>query len=266
MIKLSELSIYPLKSCAQISLNTAKLSPFGLELDRRWMLIDEQGVMLTQRSHARMCLIECRLNHAQLSMGQLSVSAPGMQPLDITLTENISKATVWKDTCNAYDCGDAASQWFTAFLNTPARLVYFPDDELRQVDLDYAQPGDITAFSDGFPYLLISQASLDDLNSRLDSPVEMSRFRPNLVVTGNEAFAEDQWKRIRIGTTEFSLVKPCSRCAIPGINPANAEKTAEPVKTLASYRLRENKILFGQNVIAHGSGVLEVGMPVEIIE
>jgi len=266
MIKLSQLSIYPLKSCAQIALNQARLSPFGLELDRRWMLIDEQGVMLTQRKHARMCLIESRLNHGQLSMGQLSVSAPGMQPLDITPGNKITQATVWDDTCNAYDCGDEASLWFSRFLNTPARLVYFPDDELRQVDLDYAQPGDITAFSDGFPYLLISQASLDDLNSRLESPVEMNRFRPNLVVAGNEAFAEDQWKRIRIGEIEFSLVKPCSRCTIPSINPATAEKTAEPVKTLASYRLRDKKIFFGQNVIAHGSGVLEVGMQVEILE
>jgi len=261
MISLSELTIYPLKSCGEIALNQAKLSPFGLELDRRWMLIDEYGVMLTQRKHARMCLIRCRLNN-----GQLSVNAPGMPSLDIQITDNITKATVWEDTCNAYDCGDAASNWFSTFLNTPAHLVYFPDDEQRQVDLNYARKGDITAFSDGFPYLLISQASLDDLNSRLQTAVEMNRFRPNLVITGNEAFAEDQWKHIRIGTIEFSLVKPCSRCTIPSINPANAEKTAEPVKTLASYRLRENKIFFGQNVIAHGSGLLEVGMPVEIIE
>ena len=158
------------------------------------------------------------------------------------------------------------SNWFSSFLNTPARLVYFPDDEQRQVDLDYAQAGDVTAFSDGFPYLLISQASLDDLNSRLQAPVEMNRFRTNLVVTGNKAFAEDQWKRMRIGNIEFELVKPCSRCTIPSIDPLTAAKTAEPVKTLASYRLRENKIFFGQNLIARGSGLLELGMPVEILE
>jgi len=261
MINLSELSIYPIKSCGEISLDQSTLSPFGLEFDRRWMLIDEQGIMLTQRKHARMCLI-----HSSLNNGQLTVNAPGMTALDIQATDKKTQATVWEDTCNAIDCGDAASHWFSTFLNTPARLVYFPEDELRQVDLDYAKPGDITAFSDGFPYLLISQASLDDLNNRLQIPVGMTRFRPNLVVTGNEAFAEDQWKRIRVGDIEFSLVKPCKRCSIPGINPATAEKTAEPVKTLASYRLRENKIFFGQNIIAHGSGILEVGMPVEIIE
>jgi len=261
MISLSELSIYPVKSCGEISLEQAKLSPFGLEFDRRWMLIDEQGIMLTQRKHARMCLI-----HSRLSNGQLTVNAPGMASLSIQTTDKKINATVWKDSCSAFDCGEDASNWFSTFLNTPARLVYFPDDELRQVDLDYAKPGDITAFSDGFPYLLISQASLDDLNSRLQTPVEMTRFRPNLVVTGSEAFAEDQWKRIRIGDIEFSLVKPCSRCTIPSINPATAEKTAEPVKTLASYRLRENKIFFGQNIIANSSGIVEVGMPVKVLE
>jgi len=261
MIKLSELSIYPVKSCGKISLEQAKLSSFGLEFDRRWMLVDEQGMMLTQRKHARMCLIQ-----SQLSNGELTVNAPGMASLIIQASDKKTKATVWEDTCSAFDCGDAASHWFSTFLNTPARLVYFPDDELRQVDLDYAKPGDITAFSDGFPYLLISQASLDDLNSRLQTPVEMTRFRPNLVVTGSEAFAEDQWKRIRIGDIEFSLVKPCSRCTIPSINPATAEKTAEPVKTLASYRLRENKIFFGQNIIANSNGMVEVGTPVEVLE
>jgi len=261
MINLSELSIYPVKSCGEISLDQAMLSPFGLEFDRRWMLIDKQGIMLTQRKHARMCLI-----HSSLSNGQLTMNAPGMAALDIHATDKKTQATVWEDTCSAFDCGDDASHWFSTFLNTAARLVYFPDDEQRQVDLDFAKPGDITAFSDGFPYLLISQASLDDLNSRLQTPVEMARFRPNLVVTGSDAFAEDQWKRIRIGNIEFSLVKPCSRCAIPSINPATAEKTAELLKTLASYRLRDKKIFFGQNVIAHSSGILEVGMPVEVLE
>ena len=261
MITLSELSIYPVKSCGQISLTEASLSPFGLHMDRRWMLIDEQGVMLTQRKFARMCLVQSHLNN-----NKLQVNAPGMNQLTIQATDNLVEATVWEDNCQAYDCGDEAANWFSEFLDTPARLVYFPDSEIRQVDLTYAQQGDTTAFSDGFPYLLISQASLDDLNKRLDSPVEMKRFRPNLVVSGNEAFAEDQWKRIRIGSIDFRIVKPCSRCVIPSINPSTAEKSAEPVKTLASYRMRDNKIFFGQNVIAEGTGRVEVGMPVEILE
>jgi len=262
MITLSELAIYPIKSTAQISLSSSQMGPFGLEMDRRWMLIDEKGFMLTQRKHPRMCLIESHLNNTQLT-----VSATGMQSLHIMPphSDNTIKATVWEDTCTSYDAGNTAAEWFTTFLKTPARLVYFPANEVRQVDLDYAQKGDITAFSDGFPYLLISQASLDDLNSRLNSAVEMKRFRPNIVVKGSKPFAEDNWKQIRIGDIVFNLVKACSRCIIPSINPDTAEKTADVLKALAAYRMRENKIYFGQNLIAEGTGKLEVGMEVEVI-
>ena len=230
MIRLSQLAIYPIKSTAQISLEKATIGPFGLELDRRWMLVDKAGVMLTQRSHSRMCLI-----NTSIKDGKLTLSAPEMQDLSIDRVPSSSKpliTMVWEDSCNAYDCGEQAETWFSEFLNTPARLVYFPDNEVRQVDLNYARQGDITAFSDGFPYLLISQASLDDLNNRLEQPVEMSRFRPNLVISGTEAYAEDNWKKIRIGDITFKLVKPCSRCVIP--NPQSAEKSAEPVRTLAT--------------------------------
>lgn len=262
MIRLSQLAIYPIKSTSQIALSKAQMGPFGLEQDRRWMLVDKNGVMLTQRKHPRMCLIK-----SSLEFSHLVISAPDMASITIPTVNSgrFIKTTVWDDTCNAYDCGNESSEWFSSFLNTPARLVYFPQDEVRQVDLTYANKGDITAFSDGFPYLLISQASLDDLNSRLALPVEMKRFRPNLVITGTEPFAEDNWKKIRIGDVIFKLVKPCSRCAIPSINPDTAEKSADVVKTLAAYRMRENKIFFGQNVIAEGFGELEVGMPVEIL-
>lgn len=268
MITLSELAIYPIKSTSQIRLQKARISPFGLEMDRRWMLIDAQGYMLTQRKHPRMCLIQGALESINLDNANLSIFAPDMTPLTVPVKapESLLKATVWGDTCNAHDCGPKAAEWFSRFLQTPTRLVYFPDNEKRQVDLGYAQQGDITAFSDGFPYLLISQGSLDDLNGRLKTPVEMQRFRPNLVVTGTEAFAEDNWKKIRIGDITFRLVKPCSRCSIPSINPQTAEKTAEVVTTLAGYRMRENKIFFGQNVIAEGSGQLSVGMAVEVLD
>ncbi|MDX1315700.1 MAG: MOSC domain-containing protein [Eudoraea sp.] len=266
MITLSELAIYPIKSCAQISLTKATLGPFGLENDRRWMLIDNQGYMLTQRKLSRMCLIQCSVNNQQITL-----SAPGMQDISATPEDTQLKATVWEDNCTALDCGNDVAQWLSQFLDTETRLVYFPATEIRQVDLNYAKQGDITAFSDGFPYLLISQASLDDLNSRLQHPVEMKRFRPNLVIGGCEAFEEDNWKQVRIGDIEFDIVKPCSRCVIPSIDPATSEKSAEPVKTLTSYRKRDNKIFFGQNVIARNNNsqkeaILEVGMPVEIIK
>lgn len=234
-------------------------------MDRRWMLVDEDGVMLTQRKHASMCLIHCRLTS---NGNELEVSVAGKASLGITIPKDslVREARVWGDTCHSLDCGDEAANWFSDFLGTPARLVYFPENEFRQCDPVYAQPGDQTAFSDGFPYLLISQASLDDLNGRLDTPVEMKRFRPNLVVTGNQAFDEDSWKRIRIGDVTFRLVKPCSRCIIPSIDPQTGTKTAEPLRALSRYRMRDNKIFFGQNLIAEGSGELQVGMPVEILE
>ncbi len=262
MITLSQLAIYPIKSSAQISLTQAKMGAFGLENDRRWMLVDNNGTMLTQRKHARMCLIECALEE-----GGLLVSAPDMPQLKISSSAHGADitATIWSDSCNSYDCGNEAAEWFSRFLKTPARLVYFPDNEVRQVDLNYAKPGELTAFSDGFPYLLIGQASLDDLNKRLNTPVAMKRFRPNLVISGAEPFAEDNWKQIRIGDICFNLVKPCSRCIIPSIDPDSASKSAEPTKTLASYRMRDNKIFFGQNVIADGEGELKTGMNIEIL-
>jgi MOSC domain-containing protein len=262
MITLSQLAIYPVKSTAQITLNSAQISPFGLLMDRRWMLIDDNGVMLTQRKHPRMCLIQCSFTDTHLV-----INAPDMPALKISLDQsgNSLNATVWKDTCRAMHCGNSAVEWFSAFLNTPARLVFFPGNENRQVDLNYASKGDITAFSDGFPYLLISEASLSDLNSRLSTTVDMRRFRPNLVVSGTQAFAEDGWKQIRIGEITFNLVKPCSRCSIPSINPDTAEQAAEVVKTLAAYRMQGHKILFGQNLIAEGMGKLDVGMEVEIL-
>lgn len=262
LMHLSQLAIYPVKSCGQVPLQQSLISPFGLEMDRRWMIVDEQGMMLTQRKHARMCLITPLLEDSRLRL-----EAPGMPVLWIdNANMTPTRATVWNDSCQAMDCGDDAAHWLSQFMDKPVRLVFFPENEVRQCDLRYARQGDITAFSDGFPYLLISQASLDDLNSRLEAPVEMKRFRPNLVISGSAPFAEDDWKRIRIGDTHFRLVKPCSRCVIPSIDPASGEKSPEPTRTLAGYRRRDNKIFFGQNVVAEGSGQLEIGMPVEILE
>ena len=259
----SGLSIYPVKSCRGIKLNSALVESFGLENDRRWMVVDENGVMLTQRKISKMCLIQVELTEAGLilkttSMDSLSVINP--------VSKKKVTVKVWADECQAYDAGDEAAKWLSQVLSVTCRLVYFPDDEFRQVDLTYANKGDETAFSDGFPLLLISQASLDDLNSRLNKPVTMDRFRPNIIVSGCQPFAEDKWKKIRIGNIIFRIAKPCSRCVIPAINIKTAEREEEPIKTLIAYRKRDNKIFFGQNVIANSFGEIEVGMPVEIIE
>jgi len=156
MMNLSQLVIYPIKSTSQISLTSAQISPFGLELDRRWMLVDTNGFMLTQRVLPRMCLITSIIRDSQLI-----INAPNMSEMTISIQNGkknaltpVIKATVWKDTCSADDCGDEVAKWFSDFLNTPARLVHFPEEEVRQVDETYANKGDVTAFSDGFPYLI----------------------------------------------------------------------------------------------------------------
>lgn len=262
-IIVSALSIYPVKSCRGVSLSSAQLESFGLKDDRRWMVVDEKGVMLTQRKIAKMCLIQPELTSQGLILKTASMADLN---IEIPLANKKVSVTVWGDHCQAYDAGDEAANWLSQVLSTNCRLVYFPDDEFRQVDLDYANEGDKTAFSDGFPLLLISQASLDDLNQRLATPVPMSRFRPNIVVTGCEAFAEDTWKEIRIANMTFRIVKPCSRCVIPSINIETAQREEEPLKTLVSYRKQDKKIFFGQNVIANMTGKIDVGMEVDIIK
>ena len=152
------------------------------------------------------------------------------------------------------------------FLQLDCRLVYLPDDQVRQVDPKYANPGEQVGFADGFPFLLISQASLDDLNARLDNPVPMQRFRPNLVVDGCSAYAEDAWRRIRIGDIEFRVAKPCSRCIIPTIDPLTATRADEPLRTLMGYRRWDNNVWFGQNLLHDTPGVLAEGMQVEVLE
>jgi len=262
-LKVSGLSIHPVKSLGAISLDSVQIDQFGLRNDRRWMVVDEAGVMRTQRQLPRMTLVQI-----ELIGDALRLSAPGCESLNIAVNQDSERSLVkvWEDQCNAIDCGDTAALWLSQFLGESSRLVYFPDSELRQVDPDYARAGERTAFSDGFPMLLISQPSLDELNSRLDSPVTMRRFRPNLVIDGCEPYAEDGWQKIRIGGITLRIVKPCSRCVIPTIDLETGEKGAEPIKTLASYRMRENKIFFGQNVIAEGEGKIEVGMDVEILD
>ena len=262
-IKVSGLSIYPVKSCREVKQSTSFVESFGLKNDRRWMVIDKNGVMLTQRKISKMCLIQ-----PEMAVSGITLHASTMNSLHVEYPLNSKKITVkvWSDECQAFDAGDNAANWLSDVLSTKCRLVYFPEDEFRQIDLTYAEEGDKTAFSDGFPLLLISQASLDDLNQRLTQPITMNRFRPNIVVDGCEPFAEDSWKKMRIGEIDFRIVKPCSRCVIPSINIETAMREDEPTKTLASYRKQEKKIFFGQNVIANNIGSIEVGMSVELVD
>jgi hypothetical protein len=263
-IRLSALYRYPVKSFAGQSLQRVALDACGLQADRRWMLVDGAGRFLSQRELPRMALISPRLTARHLEL-----QAPGMSALRLPWpdadAEHI-RVRVWDDLCEARLGEPQAHAWFSEFLALPCRLVYMPEETVRRVDPRYALPRDRTAFSDGFPLLLISQASLDDLNRRLAEPLPMLRFRPNLVVEGGAPYAEDTWRRLRIGDVTLRVVKACSRCKITTVDPLTAEVGKEPLKTLAGYRRRGNQVYFGQNLLHDGPGELALGMPVEILE
>ncbi len=250
--------VHPIKSCGGIEVASSLLIETGLEFDRAWMVVDHQGEMLTQRDLPRMALVQPTLRSSDMVL-----RAPGMLALHIRLdtVEKPTRAQVWQDIVKAYDMGDLAAQWFSDFLGVKARLVRFDPEEKRLADAKWA--GDIaaeTAFADGYPVLVANTASLDDLNARLAArgvaPVTMQRFRPNIVLTGLLAFDEDHLHEITVTTAEgpvvLRLVKPCSRCSIPDVDPLTAETAHAVGDTLASYRadLRLNgAITFGMNAV-----------------
>jgi uncharacterized protein YcbX len=252
----TELNIYPVKSLRGLTLAAMTLGSMGPDWDRRWMLVDHCGRFITQREEIRLCLMV-----VALEQGHLHLSAPQQTPISLPVDAVGQTCTVevWDDRVDAVDCGDEVARWCTDFLQRDCRLVYMPDSCQRQVDPAYGRVGDTVSFADGFPLLLISQASLADLNRRLTTPVSMQRFRPNIVVNGCDAFAEDHWSAVKIGDLDFDLVKPCSRCVIPSINPETADKNPEVVRQLASYRRRAGKVYFGQNLIHREQGVISLG-------
>jgi uncharacterized protein YcbX len=263
---LSGLYRYPLKSSAAEPLTTSSVGSMGLEGDRRWLVIDEaSGRFLTQRLLGQMTQLTARYS----ASGALTLMAPGRGPLDVAVPPMdacLRGVIIWSDTLRAPDAGDAAAAWLSDFLQRPCRLVYMPDDCFRPVKSDV--PSDRVSFADGFPLLLIGRDSLTDLSRRVGRPLELLRFRPNLVITGAEPYAEDYWRRIRIGSTVFRIAGPCSRCIITTLDPEDGTRSAdrEPLKTLKDFRQHEGKVYFGQNLIPDSAGHLEVGMPVELLE
>ena len=215
----------------------------------------------------------------------LYVTADKFGTLELPLEPEIAtpaEITVWGDVCEGQIYPEVVSEWFSDVLETDCQLVYMPDDSRRRVNPRFDDGGDIVSFADGYPLMLIGEASLAELNSRLDVQVPMNRFRPNLTVSGTEAFAEDDWKRIRIGSAVFRSTKPCARCVMTTVEQARGEFDGkEPLKTLASYRMAKNvmperieafglndtAVLFGQNLIAETPGAaVNVGDQIEVIE
>jgi uncharacterized protein YcbX len=268
MLRLSALYRYPIKSTIAEALEGSQLDDLGLIGDRRWMLVDEaSGRFLTQRALPRMTQLSARYD----DQGGLVLNAPGHAALQVplpTADAQLRGVTVWRDTLRVPDAGDAAAEWVSRFIGKPTRLVQVPNERARTTQSGYGLDSDKVGFADGFPILLIGQASLDDLSARVGRPLEMLRFRPNIVVEGSAPFAEDGWKRIRIGEIEFRVVKPCSRCILTTIDPQTGVRSEdrEPLTTLKTYREHDGEVMFGQNLVNDGVGRLEVGMPVTVLE
>jgi len=261
-MKLSAITIYPIKSTKGISLKSASVAPRGLDHDRRWMLIDQQNQFITARAFPQLLQVEVSISNRQL---QLKAPEMATQHLPIhPAEENEIEVIIWRDACKALTMNQEINQWFSRYLGVPCRLVYLPDSSHRPVDAHFGAPGDEVSLADGFPLLVISESSLEDLNRRASEPLVMRRFRPNLEISGSGAYEEDQWHRVTIGNVEFEAVKPCSRCIITTIDPETGVKShnGEPLRTLSSYRKTDDKVFFGMNLIPRSSGLIYLDDPV----
>lgn len=258
MLKISGLFVYPIKSLGGVALAKAQVTAWGLNHDRRWMLVNENNRFLSQREVPEMALLYVEITtnglvviHRQQPEEFINI------PFLFDAKETVV-CTIWDDECEAEFVDSEIDNWFTKVLGLKCRLVYMPATTRRPVDQHYALPQHITSFTDAFPFLIIGQASLDELNGRLTEPVPMDRFRPNIVFTGGEAFQEDQMQHFTIKQINFYGVKPCARCPVVTVNQATGIAGKEPLKTLAGYRKKSNKVYFGQNLIHDGEGIINL--------
>ncbi len=264
--EVSELRIYPIKALRGSAREQVEIEPWGVAGDRRWMIVDSAGTFVTQRKFPALAPIAAAAGPDGLVLSgsgkQLVVPLPGPDAATLDVT-------IWRDTVRVASGGAAAAAWLSAMIGIECRLVYLTDPRCRQVNPAYGAPADRVNLSDGFPVLLTSLASLADLNSRLANPVPMSRFRTNIVVQGSEAWAEDRWRRIRIGSVVFRLVKPCQRCTVTTVDQDTGERPnkTEPLLTLSRFRRdTAGRIMFGQNLIPETTGWIGLNDPVEVLE
>lgn len=261
MLTLAGLHIYPVKGLKGVSLEAATVEPWGLAGDRRWMIVDPRGRFLSQREHGRLALIV-----PTLVPDGLRLAIPGREPVTIPRPDPLMprvEVVIWRDTVSATPADLDADRWLSEVLGVPCRLVYMADPETaRPVDQEFGAPGDTVSFADGFPLLITTAASLDDLDRRLKHPVPMSRFRPNLDVDGGAPWEEDGWRRVKVGNVSFKVVKDCARCTVTTVNQETGIRSAdnEPIRTLAGFRrVADGRIIFGQNLVPEHRGTVRVG-------
>lgn len=261
-LTLASIHVYPIKSVGGFRLPVGQLTDRGLRYDRRWMLVDERGTFVSQRTLPAMACLHTAPLHRGFRV--LDRRSEALISIPWKLTKGpVVRVTVWSDAMEAIEAPPTYSAWFSERLGRTLRLVHMPEASHRTIDPATGQG--ITSFSDSHPYLIISQASLDALNARLEVPLPMDRFRPNLVIAGGEAFQEDGWQRIRIGTAGFDVVKACARCVITTTDQDTGQRGPEPLRALSLFRRRGNDVLFGMDAIADASGTVRAGDAVAIL-
>ncbi|GHA35614.1 molybdenum cofactor biosysynthesis protein [Streptomyces tauricus] len=269
---LHSIHVYPLKAAAGHAPHEAVVEPWGPAGDRRWVLTDEKNRIITQRARPRMALVCVEA----LAGGAILASAPGREPLTVPVPAPGGTTTVeiWNDKVEGVPAGVAADAWFSDFLGIAVRLVHLDDPATRRpIDPLFARPGETVSFADGYPLLVTTLASLDALNTLIaqgdrpeEGPLPMNRFRPNLVVGGTAAWAEDGWSRIAVGEVVLRVAKMCGRCVVTTTDQTTAERGREPLRTLARHRRFGDKLVFGQNLVPESPGSVRVGDPVRILE
>lgn len=264
MLTLTEINIYPVKSLGGIRMKAAYAGERGLRYDRRWMITHDDYTFITQREIPTMSLLGTELTQKGIRI--FLKNDPGNEIiLPFAVAGKRIDTAVFDDKVQAIHYNSVADKWISDALKTPSRFIYMPDDASRKVPEEYSVNEEHVSFADGFPYLIIGESSLEDLNSRMKVALPMNRFRPNIVFKGGHAFAEDQWSKFKVGNVLFQAMKPCGRCAITTINQDTAEQGKEPLRTLATYRSVNNKVLFGMNVIALTHGEINVGDKLSVI-
>jgi uncharacterized protein YcbX len=269
---LAAINRFPVKSCRGHAVPHALVEPWGLAGDRRWLVVDEHGTLLTAREHPRMLLVTTELR----GDGGLELTSPDAPDLsvDVPSSTELVPVRVWRSRLLAAPAGVEASAWFTKIVGTSAQLVYLDDPTRRRPNPAYAQPTDYVSFADGYPLLLATTASLAALNDWIaegprahEGPLPMIRFRPNVVVDGSAPWAEDGWRRLRIGAAVFRAVKGCDRCVMTMTDAETGQRTKEPIATLARYRRWDGETWFGMNLVPDTRGAtITIGDEVEILE
>lgn len=256
---LQDIFIYPIKSLGGIRLEESILEERGLRFDRRWMLADKEGMFLTQRSFPEMALLQVEVVGEGLLVYHKNNRILRIQIPFQPRTADFLSVTIWDDVVVGQVVDQVVSKWFSETLGRECDLVIMPESTQRKLSPKYAVNSESVGFADAMPYLLIGQASLDELNTRLEIPVPMDRFRPNLVFAGGIPYEDDTWDKVHVGEALFKITKPCARCLMTTVNQVTAEKGKEPLKTLATFRTFDNKVMFGQNMLLLNGDKIKVG-------